>query len=62
MRKRKQNYFRDQLPPDPVEDCRKSCMYLRDGVCHFLLDTGYLRGCDPGKKCTRYKRRRANET
>ena len=54
MGKRKEIYFRDQLPPDPVEECPADCKYLRDLICHYLLDTGKARGCKPGKDCRRY--------
>ena len=57
MGKRKNVYFKELLPPDPVEKCPADCVFYRDYVCNYFLDTRELRGCEPGKNCEKYKRR-----
>lgn len=40
-------------------DCKAECKYRsgEDGGCNFILMTGKMRGCEPGKDCSRYRRR-----
>ena len=40
--------------------CHYSCRYSDapgDILCDYLLIEGHSRGCDPGKACTKYKKR-----
>lgn len=39
-------------------DCKPGCVYRsgEEGGCNFILDTGKMRGCEPGKDCIRYRR------
>lgn len=41
--------------------CKAGCMYRagEDGGCNYILVAGKMRGCEPGKDCTRYRRRAA---
>ena len=35
--------------------------YLQGKMCNYLFDTGHMRPCEPGKKCTVRKQSAAGE-
>lgn len=41
--------------------CKKGCKYRagEDGGCNYIFMAGKMRGCEPGKDCTRYRSRTA---
>ena len=48
-----------QSPRYPL-DCKPGCRYrAADGGCSYIFIAGKMRGCEPGKDCTRYQSRRA---
>lgn len=46
--------------------CRPGCVYAGEAYCgingcNYLAITGQSRGCDPGKECERYRKRKSGE-
>lgn len=49
------NLVADARYPIRGDESCTGCKYYRGKTCQYLDMTGHMRGCRPGKECTKYE-------